>query len=422
MVFFPPMITETDPLPPDPMHRRVVSRIPVLVGSLMMMGSMLAGCAHAPHRAKEAGVDPTEAASAEAHATAASDRGPESGPGGNTPQGQSLASSPIPVLRADHPETYVVQQGDTLWKIARVFLKDPWLWPEIWHVNPQVANPHLIYPGDRLVLVTSQGSTQITLERGSMAPAPQEGLAVVKLSPRVRLEPIEADKQPTMRYADIAAMLGRPYMLERKEAREAPYVLSAAESGRFLSGRFERIYARGKLGERKTFNVVRSIKPLRDPDKGTLLGFEAEYVATAQLMEPGDSSLFMLTESSMEVRPGDRLVPAEDVLLPLEFTPMPPSKPLSGFILSVYKGVAEISQYNVVSVSLGKEQGLQAGDLLAIYQRGQWVRDPVTGRSVKLPEQRAGLLLVFKPFDRVSYGLVLEAERSIHLQDRVATP
>lgn len=415
------------------MARRGIPRILVFVGNLLTMGAVLAGCAHAPHHTKEAGADTAETVSTKveapaAKATAAKDGDIESGSMGSVgspPPRQAVAPSPTPALRADHPQEYVVQQGDTLWDIAGVFLKDPWLWPEIWHVNPQIANPHLIYPGDRLVLVDVHGDTRITLERGSMAPSPQGGLPVVKLSPKVRLEPIEADKQPTMRYADIAAMLGRPYMLERKEAREAPYVLAAAERGRFLSGRFERIYARGKLGGRKTFSVVRSIKPLRDPDKG-MLGFEAEYVATAQLMEEGkgerDVSLLMLTESSMEVRPGDRLVPPEDVLLPLEFTPMPPSKPMSGSILSVYQGVSEISQYNVVSVSLGKEQGLKAGDLLAISQRGEWVRDPVRGRSVKLPEQRAGLLLVFKPYDRVSYGLVLEAERSIHLQDRVATP
>lgn len=395
-----------------------MSRPLLLLGGLLL----LEGCSHAPRPASGAGQEmaAAEATPAEAQPIPASAADSEEAAGSHQ---QSLpATTSSPALRAGHPQHYVVQQGDTLWDIARVFLKDPWLWPEIWHANPQIANPHLIYPGDRLVLTTLHGETRITLERGNQAPAPQSGLAVVKLSPRVRLEPIEADKKPTMRYADIAAMLGKPYMLERKEAREAPYVLSAAESGRFLSGRFERIYARGNLGERKVFDVVRSIRPLRDPEKGKLLGFEAEYVGTAQLMKPGDPALLMLTESAMEVRPGDRLVPVDDVLLPLEFTPLPPSKPVSGFILSVYKGVTEISQYNVVSINVGRRQGLKPGDLLAIYQNGQWVRDPLTGQSVKLPEQRAGLLLVFKPFDQVSYGLVLEAEQSIHEQDRVAMP
>ena len=415
------MITEKEARLPHAQPLRLI----ILAGSLLALGSLLPGCAHAPHHTQGARPAPAETASDTAQPTAATEEdGTDAGPdlAADTAQEPEPASPHPPSLRADHPEGYVVQQGDTLWGIAKVFLKDPWLWPEIWHANPQVANPHLIYPGDRLVLTVVDGQTRITLERGSQAPAPRDGLAVVKLTPQMRLEPIEADKQPTMRYEDIAAMLGRPYVLERKAAREAPYVLSAAESRRVLSGRFERIYARGNLADRKIFDVVRSIKPLRDPDKNTLLGFEAEYVATAQLMESGDPALFMLTESVMEVRPGDRLIPVDDVLLPLEFTPSPPTRPVHGFILSVYKGVTEISQYNVVSISVGKDQGIKAGDLLAIYRNGEWVRDPVTGRGVKLPQQRAGLLLVFKPFEQVSYGLVLEAEQSIHVQDRIATP
>ena len=415
------MITEKEARPPHAKPLRLI----ILAGSLLALGSMLPGCTHAPRHTQGARPAPAETASDEAQPTAVTEEsGTDAAPGlaADAAQEPEPASPRPPDLRADHPEEYVVQQGDTLWGISRVFLKDPWLWPEIWHANPQVANPHLIYPGDRLVLTVVDGQTRITLERGSQAPMPRDGLAVVKLTPQMRLEPIEADKQPTMRYGDIAAMLGRPYVLERKAAREAPYVLSAAESRRVLSGRFERIYARGNLAGRKVFDVVRSIKPLRDPDKNTLLGFEAEYVATAQLMEPGDPALFMLTESAMEVRPGDRLVPVDDVLLPLEFTPSPPASPVHGVILSVYKGITEISQYNVVSISVGGNQGIKAGDLLAIYRNGEWVRDPVTGRGVKLPQQRAGLLLVFKPFEQVSYGLVLEAEQSIHVQDRIATP
>jgi hypothetical protein len=269
---------------------------------------------------------------------------------------------------------------------------------------------------------TIGGTDRITLERGSSAPEMPSGTALVKLSPRVRIEPLEGDKPPTMRFADIAAMLGRPYVLDREAALEAPYVLSPADDQRFLAGRFEHIFVRGPVGTGTVFDLVRDIRPLRGAKGNGLLGYEAEYVGTARLVQPGDPSTFVLTESASEVRPGDRLVPVRNVELPLEFTPLPPARPVDGHILSVYKGISEISQYNVVSIDLGSDAGMRAGDLLAIFQAGSQVRDPVTGHQVRLPDQRAGLLLVFKPFEKVSYGLVLEAERSLHVLDRVASP
>jgi len=316
-----------------------------------------------------------------------------------------------PELRSDHPERYTVVKGDTLWDISARFLNNPWYWPEIWHVNPQVANPHLIYPGDRLALVYIDGKPRITKVATSN---------VVKLSPQVRSEPIDTPI-PTIPLDAIGSFLTDTRIVDPEVINGAPYVLEG-EDGRIITGAGDRIYARGDKPADKV-GVFRRSKEFRDPVTGEFLGLEARSIGSGEVTaENGDVLTVRLITSNEEVRIGDRLLTNVNRAIATNFVPSAPDQKVEGQMISVEGGVSQIGQFDVVAVNRGTREGLEPGNVMAVLQSGNLVRDPVTGETIELPSERAGLLMIFQAYEKMSYGVVLQATRALEVGDKVTNP
>lgn len=338
-----------------------------------------------------------------------------------------------PVIKRDYPQRYVVKKGDTLWDIAGRFLHDPWLWPQVWHINPEIRNPHLIYPGDVVVLYyDADGKPYLTLEgAGGVAPgvvpeAPR-GIETVRLSPRARYESIEK-AIPTIKRSVIEPFLQRPRVVSEEELEDAPYIVSSYE-GHLISGTGNRIYARDVRDESiGRYDVIRPGRIYRDPETDEILGYEVIQLADARVVrgKTGEDDVVTLdiVKSNREVLNGDRLLPTEQQQLDFHFFPRSPKQRIEGQIIAVYNGLSQIGQYNVVVLNKGARDGLEPGHVLAIFQEGGTARDPGSwaGSHVDLPDERAGIVMVFRTYEKASYALVMEAYRSLHVNDMVANP
>jgi LysM repeat protein len=320
------------------------------------------------------------------------------------------------------PDSYVVKHGDTLWGIAKVFLRDPWYWPEIWQVNPQIQNPHRIYPGDTLRLVFIDGQPQILLQRGDAA----------RVEPRVRSEPLEA-AITSIPYATVAAFMSRPSVLDREQIKHAPYLLATRDLHVVMS-EGDTLYARGfsnpaELGSH--YNIVRVGDPLIDPDDNRVLGYDGVFTGSGHVTRQGDPTTLIMTESTRESRAGDKLI-AGGVDVPLDFIPSAPRMKTNGRIIAVADGVSIIGQYEVVVVNRGARDGLAPGNVLGVFDTGPIVPDTdkksfftmntLGAKKVALPSERAGTFMVFKTFDNISYGLIMEATDVIRVGDKVQNP
>jgi LysM repeat protein len=338
----------------------------------------------------------------------------------NLPANSAAPAVTSSAVNPTAPKSYTVKRGDTLWAIASMFLKDPWLWPEVWYINPQVANPHLIYPGDTLALAFgADGRPQIRLEQGGPA----------RLDPRLRSSPIDG-AIPTIPYCSISAFLSRPTVLTDDQIKKAPYVLAFREE-HVVGGMGHEIYVRAlKGGVNDRYTVYHVGDRLIDPDDGKVVGYQGIYTATALISKPGDPAKAILTDTERETLAGDRLL-STDTDVPLNFMLRAPRSDVHGRIMSVIDGTALIGQYQIVVINRGKRHGVDAGDVLAVDQAGEIVPDRERSNSwfgtsfapkVKLPDERAGTILVFKSFDRVSYALVVGASTALHMYDVVRNP
>ena len=329
--------------------------------------------------------------------------------------GQLLASDVV--LNPKHPDHYVVVKGDTLWDISAMFLRDPWLWPEVWHVNPQIVNPHLIYPGDLLSLIYVDGKPQLRMSRG--APGGDN-----RLSPRVRYESLD-DAIPTIPLDAIRQFLTRTIVVDENELDTAPYVLQSADE-HVISGAGDRVYARGiKDRGNAMFDIYEQGDAYIDPDSGELLGYAALFIGSGPVQKFGDPATLLLTETTREVRAGHRLRPADSSDPVLHFRPHPTVPDTEGHIIAVIDGVTQIGQFNVVALDLGTREGIEVGHVMRVFQKGDTVRDRISGKrldKVTLPDEDAGLVMVFRTFEKVSFALVMEATRAIHINDYVRTP
>ncbi len=320
-------------------------------------------------------------------------------------------------LQPDHPDRYVVKKGDTLWDISQVFLQDPWRWPEIWQVNPQIENPHLIYPGDVIALVFGpDGKPQLQLLRGRQT---------VKLEPKVRATPLREAIPPIPMDAIAQFLNDSRAVLTPEELENAPYIVESQDS-HLIAGTGDRIYVRSIPDRNSTrYNVYRPGVAYKRPGSETVLGYEALYVGDATLERTGDPATLELTSTVRETLIGDRLLPVAEETIQQSFFPHSPAKQVDGSILKVVDGVSQIGQYQVVVIDLGSDDGMEQGNVLAVYKRGENIRDVVTkerDQRVKLPDERSGLIMVFRPFERVSYALVMNATRAMHINDAVRNP
>lgn len=321
-------------------------------------------------------------------------------------------------LNPDHPERYVVKRGDTLWDISGMFLRDPWYWPEIWYVNPQVANPHLIYPGDVLTLVYVDGRPQIRLDRGTQAGGTE------RLSPRIREEDL-AEAITTIPFETIGPFLSKGTVLSKDEIDQLPYVVSIRDKHLIASAGND-LYVRGDVGGIDSgYSVVHIGEQLVDPDTNDVLGYEGIFVGEGTIRRTGDPATLTLNKSRREALTGDRLI-VQDFEIPLQFYPRAPDSQVEGQIIHIVDGVTQIGQYQVVILNRGGGQGLDVGHVLTIWQRGETISDRFakrfTNEKVTLPDEQAGTLMVFKTYDRMSYALVMEATSEIHVLDLVRNP
>ncbi|QSP95591.1 LysM peptidoglycan-binding domain-containing protein [Marinobacter salinisoli] len=317
-----------------------------------------------------------------------------------------------PEFKTDLPERYTVVKGDTLWDISGRFLNNPWYWPEIWHVNPQVENPHLIYPGDRLALVYIDGQPRVTKVASNNG--------VVKLSPEVRSEPLNSPI-PAIPLDAISSFLTDTRIVTPKELEGAPYVLEG-EDARIITGAGDRIYARGDKPADKV-GIFRRTKEFVDPETGEFLGLEARSVGAGDVVaENGEVLTLELTKSNQEIRIGDRLLTNVNRPISTSFSPSSPSQDVEGLMIAVDGGVTQIGQYDVVAINRGVRDGLEPGNVMAVLKTGNLVRDPVTGETIALPSERAGLMMVFQTYEKMSYGLILQATRALSVGDKVVNP
>ncbi|GIX31663.1 MAG: hypothetical protein KatS3mg124_2135 [Porticoccaceae bacterium] len=330
-------------------------------------------------------------------------------------------------LNQNAPSRYVVKEGDTLWDIAALYLRDPWRWPELWRANPQVENPHLIYPGDVLTLVWENGRPRLALTRvgagAANGPALRGGDGrTVYLKPQVQV--FERERAiPSLPLKAINSFLVRTRVVAPGELEAAPYVLAGSQR-RILSGAGDDFYVRGPLAAGvELFGIYRAAEPYRDAASGELLGIKALDVGSAQLVRrEGEVAVFRATRSAREILPGDRLLPHEERRLRPVFHPRPPDREVHGTIIDVEGGVNQVGTLSVVAIDRGERDGLQQGDVLAIHKRGEVVRDRVQGDEVLLPAERAGLLMVFRTFEGMSFGLVTTASLPLAVGDLVGNP
>ncbi|MGD8910289.1 MAG: LysM peptidoglycan-binding domain-containing protein [Chromatiales bacterium] len=328
----------------------------------------------------------------------------------------AIAAGPA-ALNPAHPERYTVVKGDTLWDISALFLRDPWLWPEVWNINPQIENPHLIYPGDEIILTFIDGRPILTLSRQDRR-GPKD-----RLSPRAHATPID-EAIPTIPIDAIAQFLTRPFVVEENELEQAPYVVHFLDD-HILGGAGISFYARSIMEDDVLrYTIVRPGKPYKDPDTEEILGYEATFIGDANLKRAGDPAKLFIATSEQEVIIGDRLIKALEDKPLFNFQPRAPEDDIKGRIISVLKGVSQIGQYNVVVLNKGARDGLEPGHVMQIMQGGEAVRDIIKGRgeTVTLPLEEAGVLMVFRTFEKVSFALVMNATKPLHVLDWVRSP
>jgi len=326
-----------------------------------------------------------------------------------------LLSGPLvaaPELNPDHPDTYVVQKGDTLWGIASRFLRDPWKWPEIWQANPQVENPHRIYPGDQLSLVYLDGRPRLVVSKQGP----------VKLSPTVRSEPLD-QAIPAIPLDKINAFLRNSRFVMPEELVDAPYVI-AGEQRHIVVGAGSQLYARGDFsGGDSRYGLFREGELYKSKQTGEVLGLHMMSVGQVkQVGLEGNVATMEVLSTNEEVRVGDLLLPPLEQALSSTFQPGAPAREVAGTLMDVEKGVTSIGPMDVVMIDLGEREGVAPGNVMAVYKLGETVPDPQTGEMIKLPDERAGLVMFFRVYEKMSFALVLSAQQALAVDDLVRMP
>jgi hypothetical protein len=352
---------------------------------------------------------------------------------------------PLKDVRPDAPQRYVVVRGDTLWAISKLYLNSPWRWPELWGMNlDQIRNPHLIYPGQTLNLVVKDGRAWLELQSAQGA----SNLPVERLSPRTRIKALPDNALPTLNNALIEPFLTEPLIVQEGVLDAAPRIV-AAQDDRVMLTKGDRAYARSTSGQdllddpqqkQKVFRIFRNAIALKDPGTGVILGYEAQYIGRALLARSEGTQQRTLADGKVvteivpatlditmakeEIRAGDRLLPEPPTQMQ-HYVPHAQAGELEAQVVSVYgSSVVHAAQNQVVVINKGLNDGLRAGRVLAILSDGARLKDKTDPEraDMKLPDERNGLLMVFRPFDKLSYGLVLEITRGVKIGDRLRNP
>jgi hypothetical protein len=346
-------------------------------------------------------------------------------------------------INPTHPDQYTVVKGDTLWDISGKFLNQPWQWPELWNNNAQIKNPQLIYPGDTIYFSIVNGRPQLDLSRNAQqAQYGVDSTCVLgeddvkngrtkftvsetgKLLPCIR-ETVIKQAINLIPAESIAQFLTSPKVVTENELNNAPYIIDFAGE-HLIAGAGDKVYVRSiTQPENRSYTIYRAGDTYVSPDTGEILGYDAKYIADTIVQKPGDPATLSITKSNSEIRKGDRAMPKNEDEVTLNYFPRPPEKSINGSVISVLGGVSQIGLYNIVVIDKGTKDGILAGHELAIYRTGKSINDPystIKNDVVKLPDEIAGTLMVFRPFERVSYALVMKATQAIHILDKVKTP
>jgi hypothetical protein len=317
-------------------------------------------------------------------------------------------------LADNHPVDYTVVKGDTLWDIAAKFLRDPWRWPEIWRQNKQIVDPDLIYPGDRLVLKYENGKPYLEHLSGRERAAKK----VVKMGPVVYVESLDR-AIPAIPPKFIMAFLGERDLIDSRSLDALPYVTEGINHEVVL-GALSDMYVRNIDGaEGSRFKIIRMRGELVDPDTKKVLGYETETLGEAEMLRPGDPAKMRIIKSNKEINQGDRLVPAvRKVSLPY-YHPKPFKQPVKARILGAFSDQGEFGPGDVVTISAGSNQGIAPGDVLQVMRDQGEQKDPVTGEKYRFPLERSGIIMIFKAYDKISYGLIMRASYGIKVYDQV---
>jgi LysM domain len=343
---------------------------------------------------------------------------------------QRVAQTGVPLseLAANAPDSYTVRPRDTLWDISKLFLKSPWRWPELWGMNlDQIRNPHLIYPGQVLYLDKSNGRARLRVGQ-------PVGDASGRLSPRIRSADLAGNGIPSIPFHLIEPFLNEAVIFESNELEAAPRIV-ATQEGRVMVSRGELAYVRGEIPNQREFRMFREPRPLLDPSTRELLGYEANYVGTAEYTRLGEDrtnaagkaeivpATFTVTSIRQEAGVGDRLA----VVPPRELTnyaPHAPQGPMSGQIVSLYGDALTAGQNQIVALNRGANDGVERGHVLALWRNGDTVVDKTDAKrpTIKLPDERHGVLFVFRVFKRMSYALILTVQDPVKPGDRFTQP
>ena len=348
----------------------------------------------------------------------------------------------VVVYEPEYPETYIVQKGDTLWDISSVFLREPWLWPEIWFKNPQIENPHLIYPGDVLAIIYVGGAKKVQLMRrsddsqvetivgttgtvtSSVTPDTST-IKIVKLSPSVRAEPIDASI-PSIPTEDLRHLLAKPILIGKEELDKAAYIISSVDEHLIISTD-DKVYVRNlntQIGNGR-YQVFKPDKPLHDPVTGELLGYQSLHAGEAKLLVAGDPATLLITSSVREILRGDKIIPIDNTNFERDYFPQPPYTYLKGRVIALLDAVSQLGRYQTFAINLGTRDGLQTGNLLRIRRIGDVIPDYAEADptfTIKMPDENIGMALVVRSFEKMSYALIMEADRPISLKDYVESP
>jgi LysM repeat protein len=338
------------------------------------------------------------------------------------------AGVPLSELAPDAPDSHVVVAGDTLWDISKLFLKSPWRWPELWGMNrDQIRNPHLIYPGQVLLLVKTDGRAR--LEIGQQV----GGGDTIKLSPQMRVSALDGGAIPTIPLHLIQAFLTDAVVFDTDALAKAPRIVAAQESHVVL-GKGDLAYARGDFGGATDFRIFRTSRELRDPDTQQILGYEAPYVGTADLIRPAEDrrtpqgveivpATMQIRSVKQEVGIGDRLAPAPQRNLD-RYVPHAPDHPMSGRVASIYGDALNAGQNQIVALNRGKRDGIERGHVFALWRDGEAVMDQTQekAQAIKLPDERHGVLFVFEVYEKVSYALIISVKEPVKAGDRFTQP
>jgi LysM repeat protein len=342
------------------------------------------------------------------------------------------AGVPLSELAPDAPDQHVVVPGDTLWDISKLFLKSPWRWPELWGMNrEQVRNPHLIYPGQVLLLVKTDGRARLQFGQRVGGGAAS---GTVKLSPQMRISAVDSSPIPTIPLHLIQPFLTEAVVFETDALATAPRIV-ATQEGHVLVGKGDTAYARGDFAGATDFRIFRTSRTLRDPATNEILGYEAPYVGAADMVRPAEDrrtangkteivpATLQIKDVKQEVGVGDRLAPAPQRSLE-RYVPHAPDRPMAGQIAAIYGDALNAGQNQIVALNRGKRDGVERGHVFALWRDGEAVMDKTQDKAqaIKLPDERHGVLFVFEVYERVSYALIISVKEPVKAGDRFTQP